>query len=158
MNHGEQTTLSGDVTDVFAHRFVVKTEKGPVLADLGPGGAEKVRLQKGDHVELWGEMKPSELKVSRIVRAGGEAISIGHGKPGGGKEDANPAAALRTVEANGFAVVGAPRRKPKHFEILGRDKAGDFVELHLEIDGTLHKSKPVAAGDAKWAQEMERAG
>ena len=46
MSHGEQTTLSGDVTDVFAHRFVVKTAKGPVLADLGPAAPRGASSRK----------------------------------------------------------------------------------------------------------------
>ncbi len=151
MDQNIQTTLSGDVTDIFAHRFVVRTTAGTVLADLGPGGAEMVKLRRGDHVDLWGEMKPSELKVSRIARTGEEAISIPHGKPTDHQQDdVDPEAAVRSVEANGFAVVGVPRRKPRHFEILGRDKGGDLVELHVELDGTLRKSKPVLANEPKW--------
>ncbi len=57
--------LSGEVTDIFAHRFVVKTEAGKILADLGPKGAEQVTLREGDKVTLSGEMKPSELKIHR---------------------------------------------------------------------------------------------
>ena len=158
MDHDDQRTVSGEVTDVFGHRFVVRTAKGTILADLGPRGAESMKLHKGDHVELWGEMKPSELKVARIAKAGAEPVAIQHGKPEHDGREIDPSAAVRTVEENGFAVVGSPRRKPKHFEILGRDKGGDFVELHVEIDGTLRKSKPVSASDAKWGQEMERAG
>jgi hypothetical protein len=63
-------------------------------------------------------------------------------------------AALKTAEANGFAVVGKPRRKPKHFEVLGRDAAGDMVELHIELDGALRKTKPVHEEDPKWAAEI----
>ena len=57
MNHSDQTTFSGDVTEVFAHRFVVKTENGTVLADLGPAGAAQVKLHKGDHHTRRGLMK-----------------------------------------------------------------------------------------------------
>ena len=60
--------LSGEVTDIFAHRFVLKTADGKVLADLGPEGAEQVLLTEGDRVELWGELKPSEIKVHSIAR------------------------------------------------------------------------------------------
>jgi hypothetical protein len=158
MTHDDHTNVSGDVTDIFAHRFVVATATGRVLADLGTRGAEKVRLLVGDHVDLWGEMKPSELKVSRIAQSGGTAISIGHGKPTDDREDLYAAAALGTVAAHGFTVVGVPRRKPKHFEILGRGKGGDFVELHVELNGTLRNSKPVPASDHEWAQEIKQAG
>lgn len=158
MSQSEMTTVSGDVTDVFAHRFVVRTATGTVLADLGPRGTERIKLNKGDHVELLGEKNPSELKVVRVAKSGAEPVVIEHGKPAGHLQDADPAAAIRTVEANGFVVVGHPRRKPKHFEILGRDKGDGFVELHVGIDGTLRKSKPVSANDAKWGEDLGQDG
>jgi hypothetical protein len=159
MDHEEKTrTLSGQVTDIFAHRFVIKTEKGKVLADLGPKGVERVPLQEGDQVELVGDMKPSELKVHSIAVDGGRPILVEHpGKPHHPPhqlEEAEPVAALKTAEANGFTVLGKPRRKPKHFEVLGRDSAGDMVELHIELDGALRKTKPVHEDDPKWAAEI----
>lgn len=162
MSRAEQMTFSGDVTDVFAHRFVVKTAAGPVLVDLGPAGAERVKLRKGDRVDLWGEMKPSELKVARIAKAGADPIAITHGKPGQGKPDhdgreADPAAAIRTVEAYGYTVVGVPRRKPRHVEILGRGKGGEIVEFHVALDGTLRKSKPLRANEPEGGHETKTA-
>ncbi len=167
MDPNARMTFTGQVTDVFAHRFVVETAAGKILADLGPKGAERLTLRAGDQVEVSGEMKPSELKVHRIVRSGEEPVAVAHKtaetdgrdspKPHPhGHPEADIAPALRTVEANGFAVLGAPRRRPKHFEILGRDKAGDLVELHVELNGTLRKSKPVEADDAKWKAEIAR--
>src|ERR1700733_6411902 len=107
MDHERQTrSLSGQVTDIFAHRFVVKTETGKVLADLGPKGAEQVPLREGDRVELIGEMKPSELKVHSIARNDGRPILVEYpGKPHHPShelEEAEPVAALKTAEANGF--------------------------------------------------------
>ena len=50
MRNEEPTkTLSGEVTDVFAHRLVLKTAR-KVLAGLGPKGAEQVSLKTGDRV------------------------------------------------------------------------------------------------------------
>ena len=159
MDHESRTRrLSGQVTDIFAHRFVVKTENGKVLADLGPKGAEQVPLKEGDRVNLIGDMKPSELKVHSIAKNGARPILIAHpGKPHPPHEaeEADPEAALMSAEANGFTVVGKPRRKPKHFEILGRDAAGDMVELHIELDGALRKTRPVHEDDPKWAREIE---
>jgi hypothetical protein len=63
--------------------------------------------------------------------------------------------ALKTAEANRFTVLGKPRRKPKYFEILGRDPAGDVVELHVELDGSLRKTRPVRDDDPKWATEIK---
>ena len=121
MNHDAQTTLQGEVIEIFAHRFVVKTVTGKILADLTPKGAEKIVLRKGDQVTLLGEMKPSELKVHQIKRDHSPTITIEHKKPHPDQHeqvDAKPA--LRTAAANGFAVVGNPRRKPKHFENSGK--------------------------------------
>ena len=104
-------------------------------------------------------MKPSELKVHSIARNGERRSSIEHpGKPHSPpheSDDADPQPALKTAEANGFTVLGKPRRKPKHFELLGRDAAGDMVELHIELDGALRKTRPVHEDDPKWASEIE---
>lgn len=158
MSHDDHTTISGEVTDIFSHRFVVATAKGRVLADLGTRGMEMVALRAGDHVQLWGEMKPSELKVSRIAKAGDATISIGHGETSDSHDDLYAASALNTVKAHGLTVVGIPRRKSNHFEILGRDKDGNFFELHVELDGTLRNSKPLPASDHEWAQEIKQFG
>jgi hypothetical protein len=154
MDHNAQTTLQGEVTDIFAHRFVVKTGTGKILADLTPNGAEQVVLRRGDQVTVSGEMKPSELKVHEIKLAVGASVIIRHYKPHlDHRESVDPGPVLKTAAANGFAVVGALRRKPKHFEILGRDSAGDFVELHVELGGALRKTRPVERDDPKCAAD-----
>jgi hypothetical protein len=158
MSHEEPTKiLSGQVTDIFAHRFVVMTAEGKVLADLGPKGAEQILLKTGDRVELAGEPKPSEIKVHRIAKNGGPSILVHHpSKPHPHEHDqADPGPALKTAEANGFTIIGRPRRKPKHFEILGRDLAGDVIELHVELDGRLRKARPVHQDDPKWGTEIK---
>jgi hypothetical protein len=75
----QHETVNGTVTHIFAHRFVVETSKGPVLADLTPHGSEKITLQIGNHVTLEGEMKPSELKVSHLT-CNGKSVRIEHKK------------------------------------------------------------------------------
>jgi hypothetical protein len=151
-------TLTGEVTDIFAHRFVVATKNGRFLADLGPKGAEQVSLREGDHVTLTGEMKPSELKVHTIQKESGPAIALNHKKPNPRHPDpdehADPKLALAAVERSGFKVAAEPRRKPKHFEILGRDAAGAFFEIHVDLDGELRKTRPATKDDPKWAAEI----
>ena len=163
MDHDTQTTsISGQVAEIFAHRFVVRTAAGRILADLGPKGAELAALKPGDRVELTGEQKPSELKVWRIT-SGDRTIEVEHKRKGERKahdidhEPADPRIAIGAVAAKGFEVIGQPRRKPRHFEVLGKDPAGIHVEYHVGLDGTIGKTSSVDATDQKWAKEIASA-
>jgi len=152
-----RTAVSGKILHVFAHRFVVETAKGAILADVTPKGIEKLALHVGDTVSLEGEMKPSELKVTRFTR-GGKTIEVEHKKKphhddhhhDHHHEPADPAIVLKAARKAGYEPVGTPRRKPKHFEVLGR-RDGAFVELHIELDGHIRKTKPGVSDDPKWA-------
>jgi hypothetical protein len=146
MSQADQTTYSGEVTDIFAHRLVIKTATGKILADLGPKGAELVALREGDHIEVSGEMKPSEMKVGRIVMQGRQPIYIERRKKAhevGHDSHADPKIAIRAAREAGFTVLGEPKRRPEHFEILGRKVESGFAELHIELDagcGTPNRS------------------
>ena len=159
MDHEGQTrSLSGRVTEIFARRFVVETKNGRVLADLGPKGAELVALREGDKVDLIGDMKPSELKVRSIATNGGQQIFVEHPKkprhPPREVMEADRKLAAETARANGLTLFSETRRKPKHVEVLGRDASGGLVELHIELDGALRKTKPIHKNDPKWATEI----
>jgi hypothetical protein len=143
----------GTITHVFGHRFVVQTSEGAILADLTPNGLKQIALRIGDQVKLEGEMKPSELKVTRFAHDG-KTIDIGHHKKHhGGHHDADPSQAMRAARASGFDTLGQPRRRPKHFEILGR-RDQQLMELHIEFDGDIRKSKPIDRHDPKWAEAL----
>ena len=146
-------TLSGTIADVFAHRFTLTTDTGTVLADLGPKGAERITPATGDAVTITGERKPSEIKVTSLTRRG-ETVDLSHDK-GPDHAPADPKPVLAAVEKAGLAPLGEPRRKPKHFEVLARDRDGHHHELHVAFDGTVSKRKPVAADDAKWAEALK---
>ena len=148
-NHA-MVTRKGRVTDIFAHRFVLKTSNGNILADLGPDGVKAVALTSGDEIELEGEVRPSEVKVLRLTR-GSETFEIAPHKADGRTMDEK--VALKAVVDHGYDPVGAPRRRPKHFEILGR-KAGVLAEFHVEGDGHIRKAKPIATNDEKWKREV----
>jgi hypothetical protein len=158
MSDHHHSTLTGEVTDIFAHRFVVLTKTRKILADLGPKGAEQVALRLGDKVTMSGEMKASELKVHKIQKEGGPTIGLDHKKPRRRHheehDDADPKLALETVRRQGFSVAAGPRHKPRHFEILGKDSRGDLVELHLEFGGALRHARAATKDDPKWADEM----
>ena len=147
-------SISGTVSAVFAHRFVIESMDGKFLADLGPEGVDLVRLQQGDKVTVKGERKPSEIKVTEIAKGDGEPISLEHKKKHEHDDNRDPRDALAAVAHEGFVVVGEARRKPKHFEILGRSAKGKLSEFHVEFDGTIRKHKPIEADDDKWAPEL----
>jgi hypothetical protein len=146
--------VTGTITHVFGHRFVVETGKGAVLADLTPHGAERHAVHIGQVVSLLGEMKPSELKVSRLT-AGNTTITIEHKKkPHDHHPHAEPADAIKAARDAGFEPLGRPRRKPKHFEVLGR-RDDRLIELHIELNGHIRKMKPVEGGDPKWSEALQ---
>ena len=142
-------TVSGTVRDMFAHRFVLQTDAGSLLADLGPHGADILKLDVGDAITITGERKPSELKVFTVER-NGRSFEIPHGdkhRPDKHRNDVDPDIARRAATDAGLTALGEPRRKAKHFEVLGRDPAGALVELHVELDGYVRKRKDVDASE-----------
>jgi hypothetical protein len=125
-------SITGKITHVFCHRFVVETSQGSVLADLTPKGAEQHAVRVGEVVTLSGEMKPSELKVSRLA-VGKTKIKIEHKKkPHEHHPHAEPNIAMKAARDAGFEPLSQPRRKPKHFEVLGR-RNHELTELHVEV-------------------------
>ncbi|HEY1453526.1 MAG TPA: hypothetical protein VGF57_08695 [Roseiarcus sp.] len=156
--HDNITTVAGRVTHVFAHRFVVKTEEGAVLADLGPNGAKAATLTEGDNVVLVGEMKPSELKVRRFKGSDGRTIEIEQDRNPHKPEargHADPQVAMRALEMAELELVAGPLLKPKHFEALGRRADGALVEAHIKFDGGIRKTKPAELADAKWSEQRD---
>jgi hypothetical protein len=145
--------VTGKVTHIFNHRFVVQTTVDAVLCDVTPRGLELIKLRIGDHVELEGEQKPSELKVTRFT-SHGSTVTIEHKPKHHDHHPADPDKALNAVKAAGFAIRGEPRRKPKHFEVLG-ERDARFSEFHVELDGRIRKTKPVDRHDSKWADAIE---
>jgi hypothetical protein len=147
-------SITGKVTHVFGHRFVVQTGHGAVLADLTPRGAEQHAVRVDEVVILSGEMKPSELKVSRLT-AGNTTITIKHKKkPHDHRPHAEPGDAMKAARDAGFEPLGQPRRKPKHFEVLTR-RNHRLTELHIELNGNIRKIKPVEGGDPKWSEALQ---
>ena len=56
---------------------------------------------------------------------------------------------MKSARNAGYEPIGDPRRKPKHFAVLGR-RDNKLTELHIELDGHIRKMKDVAADDQKW--------
>ena len=138
-------TVTGLIGEVFAHRFIIRTDDGASrLADLGPHGAEQFALSAGLRITAEGEMKPSELKVTRIETAGRPAVVIEH-KAKHATDAATLDRVTQAVAAAGYTMVGVPHRKPKHFEVQARKQAENF-ELHVDLDGHVKKAKPATHG------------
>jgi hypothetical protein len=73
-------TVKGTVTDVFGHRFVVATETGKTLVDIGPKGLERVTVKVGDQVTVDGERKRTEIKAERVTVGTGAPVEVRRGK------------------------------------------------------------------------------
>lgn len=156
MPHHETIALSGIIQHVFAHRFTLDANGKVYLADLTPKGADAFPLANGLKVQLEGEQRPSEIKVTLISAAGQQPVQIHHNKPHhapghrpkhGGDYDSALIAALKD---RGWEMRGEPKRKPKHVELLARRGEGPWTELHVDFSGTIYKEK---APDAeKWGQ------
>jgi hypothetical protein len=104
---------------------------------------------------LEGEQKRSEIKVSKLERDG-KTFAIDHGLHGAREDEADPAIAIKTAEDVGYQVIGGPRRKPTHFELLGK-RAAHLRSLHIELDGGVRKTKRLSSDDHKWQSEIEQA-
>jgi hypothetical protein len=150
----ETIKYSGTVGDIFVHRFVLITETGTILADLGPEFAEKINLKTGEKIEIEGEQKPSEVKVEKLIRDGKKEIkSKPKKKPHEARQEkhiddnhdkyVDPSVALKAADAAGFEVLGEAVRHPKHFELRARNKKGKEIELHIDLDGAIRKEKPM---------------
>jgi hypothetical protein len=144
----DMQTITGIVWAVFGHRFALSGQDGRYLAALGPKGSETIKIAQGDTVTIKGERKPSEIKVSAITLANGTTCDVAWPKKphedDGRHGPADPASALAAVEAQGYAIEGRPERKPKHFEIVGV-KDGVRHAIHVELDGKVRHTKPIAA-------------
>ncbi|MEG2805352.1 hypothetical protein [Stenotrophomonas sp.] len=101
-----------------------------------------------------GEQRPSEIKVARIARKGGAFVELEHKKPHHGPKHhhpdapADPRIVLAAVKKAGWTVSGEPERRPKHFEVVARQGAAAWTELHVDFLGTVYKEKP--ADPDKW--------
>ena len=133
---------SGAGAEIFAHRFVLATAEGNILADLGPTGARLFALEKGHRVHIAGEKWPSEIKVHAIAREGESPVVIEHAKSPH-HEHAGPLIALRAADRAGFTPLGEPHRKPKYFELRARDAKGRAFQLHIGLDGRIVGQRPI---------------
>ena len=62
---------------------------------------------------------------------------------------------MKAARDAGFEPLSQPRRKPKHFEVLGR-RDYRLSELHVELNGRIRKLKTVEVSDPKWSEVLQQ--
>jgi hypothetical protein len=131
----------GTIRDVFGHRFVLATDDGPILADVGPRPPEKIKLKVGAKVNITGRQTPSEIKV-RLFQSGRRKMIALHRpeKDHPSNEDLDLEAAANVALEAGYVIQGEPIRKSKHVE-LEAIRGSRRYELHIMPNGDIRKEK-----------------
>jgi hypothetical protein len=142
----KRVKITGTVADVFAHRFVVQTSTVRVLADIGPKGAETIKIKQTDRVDIEGEQKPTEIKVQRISLNGGEMRETGPGSAT--NPDFSPADATDLARRSGYEILGEPRPCKKHYEAVAK-KDGTTLEIDIHREGEIKVKRVVDADELK---------
>jgi len=140
--HKDDHNHHGTVRDVFGHRFVLATDDGPILANVGPHAPDAVKLKAGAKVNITGEQTPCEIKVRLFQSGSGKTIEIPHKakKHHAHAEDRDSNVAVKAALDAGYTVEGEAKRKLKHFE-LKAIRGGQRYELHIMLNGDIRKEK-----------------
>jgi hypothetical protein len=155
----EPAKIAGTVTDVFGPRFVVETATGNVLVDIGPKGADKVVIKRGEKIEIEGDRHRDELNARRVTLADGHAYEVG--KRGRNWREwlgirpaaapigpFGPAEAKKLATEKGYQVSGEPVATKEHFTVIA-SKDGKNYELHVHHDGKIEQPVPFGTAEAK---------
>jgi hypothetical protein len=155
----EPAKIAGTVTDVFGHRFVVETATGKVLVDIGPKGADKVVIKRGEKIEIEGGQNEDQLRAHRVTLADGHAYDVD--KPGKiwrdwsfGNRAPEPTAPFGSAQAKklatekGYQVSGEPVATKKHFTVMA-SKDGKNYELRVHRDGEVERRVAFGVDEAK---------
>ncbi|MBS0241330.1 MAG: hypothetical protein JSS20_04080 [Proteobacteria bacterium] len=132
--------IRGKIAEVFFHRFVVDSDHGKVLADVGPEVIEEgeVKLKAGKSVVIEGEQKPSEIKVHRITVGDKDPVETQHGRKHHDDHDDHKRMSLeratKLAHDEGFEIVGELVAKKKHYEAEAM-RNGRRYEIHIHRDG-----------------------
>jgi hypothetical protein len=142
-DHKDDRWYRGMVRDVFGHRFVLTTDDGPVLANIGLHHPGSIKLKVGAKVKIAGRQSPGEIKVRLFQSGRGKTITLHKlRKNNSPKEESELEAAANVALDAGYIVVGEPIRKSKHFEL--KTIRGDrSYELHIMPNGDIRREKPL---------------
>ena len=141
----EDLEISGTVTGVFGHRFVIRSDEGKWLANFGRKGRAYTIFEEGEKVVVKGRLKNFEIKVSEMKKdMGGHARIVKERDrvetevSGSDTHDA-----IVAVEHLGFEIMGDPLQKPKYFVIRGRSSTGEMRKFDVNFDGVIRGQKAV---------------
>lgn len=151
-------TISGTVTDTFGSRFVIQTETGKVLVDLGSKGTEKVAVKRGDKIQIEGDREDDQLRARRVTMSDGKAFVIDKrgrswtewllGKSPQPATTFSAAQATKVATDKGYQVSGEPVAKKKHYALMAT-KDGKSYELDIHVDGRIDEKAAFTATDAR---------
>ena len=142
-DHKNDRWYRGTVRDVFGHRFVLTTDDGPILANLGPHHPERIKLKVGAKVNIAGRQTPGEIKVRLFQSGRGKKIALHKLQKNNSPDEEKELEAAANVALDaGYIVVGEPKRKSKHFE-LKTIRGGRRYELHIMPNGDIRREKPL---------------
>ena len=151
-------TISGTVSDTFGSRFVLETEAGKVLVDIGPKGSEKVTVKRGEKIQIEGDRVDNQLRARRVTMADGSAFVVDKrgrswrewllGKAPESAAQFGPALASKIATDKGYQVSGEPVAKKKHYEVLAA-KDGKTYDLKVYRDGKIDQEAAFKAAEAR---------
>jgi hypothetical protein len=120
-----KVTVTGNVTDVFGHRYVVDEGGKKSLVDIGPKGRDAVTINSGDKVSVEGELTDAgEVRAASVAVGDKPAVELPEartwwekltGAEPKDKVDLTPDAAKVMVQKAGYEVIGEPRPEEEAF-------------------------------------------
>lgn len=151
-------TVTGTVTDTFGSRFVLETDTGKLLVDIGPKGTEKLIVKRGEKIQIEGDKVDNQLRARRVTMADGSAFVVDKrgrtwrewllGKTAEPAGPFGPAQATKIATDKGYLVSGEPVAKKKHFEVMAA-KDGKTYELKVHRNGKIDQETVFRAAEAR---------
>jgi hypothetical protein len=138
--HKQQPSIFRTVTSVLAYPIFIDGKDDQYLAGIGLTAVNLTGLREISKVKLKGNRKLSGIRPTESVNGVGKPTRIEHKKSHGHwkyhafRDSFNEVAALTSESC---ALLGEPRRKPKHLLILERSNNGALTEPCVEFEGEM---------------------
>jgi hypothetical protein len=146
MGSGKQKNdrwYQGTIRDVFGHRFVLATDGGSILANIGAHAPKNLKLKTGAKVSIAGRQMPTEIKVRLLQNGKGAMIAVRkHRANHRRNREKDIESAARAALDAGYMVEGDPKRRSNHFE-LKTIRDGRRYKLYIMPNGDIRKERPL---------------